>query len=68
LGLVEIYQGKYSKSGSHMRAEYRILTAGRRVVSGFAEEELIGKAHNIVRHPDMPPEAFADLRRAPRCT
>jgi aerotaxis receptor len=30
-------------------------------VSGFAEEELIGKAHNIVRHPDMPPEAFADL-------
>src|SRR5690606_37375099 len=32
-------------------------------VSGFAEEELIGKAHNIVRHPDMPPAAFADLWR-----
>jgi len=30
-------------------------------VSGFSEEELIGKVHNIVRHPDMPPEAFADL-------
>jgi aerotaxis receptor len=30
-------------------------------VSGFDAEELIGKAHNIVRHPDMPPEAFADL-------
>lgn len=30
-------------------------------VSGFAEEELIGKPHNIVRHPDMPPEAFEDL-------
>jgi aerotaxis receptor len=30
-------------------------------VSGFSEEELIGKAHNIVRHPDMPPEAFADM-------
>jgi aerotaxis receptor len=30
-------------------------------VSGFTEEELIGKAHNIVRHPDMPPEAFSDL-------
>jgi aerotaxis receptor len=30
-------------------------------VSGFSEEELIGKAHNLVRHPDMPPEAFADL-------
>ncbi|MGO4475103.1 methyl-accepting chemotaxis protein [Massilia sp. 2TAF26] len=30
-------------------------------VSGFEPEELIGKAHNVVRHPDMPPEAFADL-------
>jgi aerotaxis receptor len=30
-------------------------------VSGFSAAELIGKAHNIVRHPDMPPEAFADL-------
>ena len=32
-------------------------------VSGFSEEELLGKAHNIVRHPDMPPEAFADMWR-----
>jgi methyl-accepting chemotaxis protein len=31
--------------------------------SGFTEDELIGKAHNLVRHPDMPPEAFADLWR-----
>jgi methyl-accepting chemotaxis protein len=31
--------------------------------SGFTTEELIGKAHNLVRHPDMPPEAFADLWR-----
>ena len=30
-------------------------------ISGFAEAELIGQSHNIVRHPDMPPEAFADL-------
>ena len=30
-------------------------------ISGFSEDELIGKNHNIVRHPDMPPEAFADL-------
>lgn len=29
--------------------------------SGFAKEELIGMPHNIVRHPDMPPAAFADL-------
>ncbi|MBI1202444.1 MAG: PAS domain S-box protein [Rhodopseudomonas sp.] len=30
-------------------------------VSGFAEDELIGQPHNIVRHPDMPIAAFADL-------
>jgi PAS domain S-box-containing protein len=30
-------------------------------ISGFVESELIGQSHNIIRHPDMPPEAFADL-------
>ncbi len=30
-------------------------------VAGFTEEELLHKNHNVVRHPDMPPEAFADL-------
>src|SRR6266702_8556142 len=29
--------------------------------SGFTEAELMGQPHNIVRHPDMPPEAFEDL-------
>ncbi|CAM3896574.1 methyl-accepting chemotaxis protein [Castellaniella denitrificans] len=30
-------------------------------VSGFEYNELLGKAHNIVRHPDVPPEAYQDL-------
>jgi len=30
-------------------------------ISGFSEDELIGKNHNMVRHPDMPPAAFQDL-------
>lgn len=30
-------------------------------ISGFTEQELIGAPHNIVRHPDMPTEVFADL-------
>ena len=29
--------------------------------SGFTTEELLGQPHNIVRHPDMPPEAFGDM-------
>jgi aerotaxis receptor len=32
-------------------------------ISGFSEEELIGQPQNIVRHPDMPEEAFADMWR-----
>jgi len=27
-------------------------------ISGYSHQELIGKSHNIVRHPDMPPQAF----------
>ncbi|RLA19462.1 MAG: diguanylate cyclase [Gammaproteobacteria bacterium] len=30
-------------------------------MSGYAEEELIGAPHSILRHPDMPPAAFKDL-------
>ncbi|MGZ5875787.1 MAG: methyl-accepting chemotaxis protein [Bradyrhizobium sp.] len=29
--------------------------------SGFSENELMGQPHNIIRHPDMPPEAFGNL-------
>jgi PAS domain S-box-containing protein len=29
--------------------------------SGFSEAELMGQPHNIVRHPDMPSEAFENL-------
>lgn len=32
-------------------------------ISGFTEAELIGAPHNIVRHPDMPKDAFANLWR-----
>ncbi len=30
-------------------------------ISGYTKEELIGKPHNIVRHPDMPKAVFKDL-------
>jgi len=41
----------------------RITFANRAFVeaSGYSHEELMGAPHNLVRHPDMPPEAFADL-------
>ncbi|WP_461602259.1 methyl-accepting chemotaxis protein [Aeromonas rivipollensis] len=30
-------------------------------IAGFTLEELQGSPHNLVRHPDMPPQAFADM-------
>lgn len=32
-------------------------------ISGYTEQELIGKNHNIVRHPDMPKALYDDLWR-----
>jgi len=31
------------------------------LVSGYSREELLGQPHNLIRHPDMPEEAFRDL-------
>ena len=30
-------------------------------ISGYSKNELIGKSHNIVRHPDMPKSAYDNL-------
>lgn len=30
-------------------------------MSGYEQDELIGQPHHILRHPDMPAAAFADL-------
>jgi aerotaxis receptor len=38
-----------------------VITAGNQVfetVSGYSLDELIGRAHNVVRHPDMPRAVF----------
>lgn len=30
-------------------------------ISGYSRDELVGKKHNIVRHPDMPHEVYAQI-------
>lgn len=41
----------------------RILYCNRTFieVSGYSKEELMGQPHNIVRHPDMPEQAYHDM-------
>jgi aerotaxis receptor len=31
------------------------------ITSGYSYDELMGEPHNLVRHPDMPSQAFADM-------
>jgi aerotaxis receptor len=30
-------------------------------VSGYVKDDLLGQPHNLIRHPDMPEEAFRDM-------
>lgn len=48
---------------SHTDAKGQIVYVNDEFVeyAGFTREELIGKPHNIIRHPDMPAEAFRDM-------
>jgi aerotaxis receptor len=48
-----------SVTDTHSRIAY--ANAAFVAVSGFDRSEIVGQPHNIVRHPDMPAEAFADM-------
>jgi len=48
-------------STTDTQSHIRYANAAFVAVSGFDREELTGQPHNLVRHPDMPPEAFADM-------
>ncbi|MDO8959360.1 MAG: methyl-accepting chemotaxis protein [Rhodocyclaceae bacterium] len=53
--------GKYLVSKTDLRGIITYCNDAFIALSGFEKAELIGKSHNIVRHPDMPAVAFADL-------
>jgi aerotaxis receptor len=54
-------KGKYLVSKTDLKGAITYANEAFVELSGFTLEELIGKSHNIVRHPDMPPAAFQDL-------
>ncbi|HEX8609976.1 MAG TPA: methyl-accepting chemotaxis protein [Telluria sp.] len=60
----ELREGQSIVSKTDIKGKITYVNASFVEVSGFTEEELIGKPHNLVRHPDMPAEAFADLWRS----
>ncbi len=54
-------KGKYLVSKTDLKGIITYANDAFVELSGFNREELIGKNHNLVRHPDMPPQAFEDL-------
>jgi aerotaxis receptor len=54
-------QGRTLVSVTDLKGRVTYCNASFIEVSGFSERELLGQPHNIVRHPDMPAEAFRDM-------
>jgi aerotaxis receptor len=54
-------KGKYIVSRTDLKGAITWGNDAFFEISGFERDELIGKNHNNVRHPDMPPAAFENL-------
>ncbi len=53
--------GKYLVSKTDLKGAITYANDAFVDLSGYSRDELIGKNHNVVRHPEMPPQAFEDL-------
>jgi aerotaxis receptor len=51
----------YLSSRTDLRGVITYANQAFIAISGFTREETLGQAHNIVRHPQMPAAAFADM-------
>ncbi len=56
-------KGQYLVSKTDLKGAITYVNDAFVEISGFSREEMLGKNHNVVRHPDMPPQAFEDLWR-----
>lgn len=50
-------------SETDLKGFIRSANASFCAVAGYTHDELVGQRHNIVRHPDVPREVFADFWR-----
>ena len=48
-------------SVTDLKGRITYCNAAFATASGYSQAELMGQPHNLVRHPDMPEEAFRDL-------
>jgi len=57
----QIGEGQTLVSTTDLKSRIQYCNPSFIEVSGYEREELIGQPHNMIRHPDMPAEAFRDM-------
>ncbi len=60
---IEIVMTKGSILVTHTDLTGKIIIANDDFlkISGYTRDEILGKQHNVIRHPDTPPELFEDM-------
>ena len=53
-----IYDGRPMITETDLKGQIVFMNRKFKEMSGFSSEEILGKPHSIVRHPDMPEKAF----------
>lgn len=56
-----MYEGSVIISQTDLKGVITYANKKFSEVSGYSIDELVGKPHNIIRHPDMPKAAFARM-------
>jgi aerotaxis receptor len=54
-------KGRPIISKTDLKGKITFVNSAFAKLAGYSKEELIGKPHNIIRHPDMPKAAFKEL-------
>lgn len=57
----EVVDSSFIVSKTDAKGIIRYVNDAFCVISGYTKEELLGKSHNIIRHPDMPQETFKEM-------
>lgn len=59
--LSSIHSKYYITSTTDLKGNITSVSEAFCNISGYSEDELIGKPHSIIRHPDTPKESFFDM-------
>ena len=54
-------KGKPIISKTDLKGNITYANKAFTLLSGYSKDELIGKPHNIIRHPDMPKKIFKEM-------